>query len=114
MKKQLIAGLATVGFVLAASSSAWADHGSIDVDNIEDFYDNNTVAISLATLSNTSSQYADDNYVDAYYGAFQGVKYGDYTFEDMAGINSNGVGVNAGTGQSQVIINAAATVNLDR
>jgi len=114
MKKYLITGLATAGFVLAATGSAWAsDHGSITVEDIYEFDGNGEVAVSLAALSNTSTQEAYYNSVYSYDdSAFQGVKYGKDTFRNMAGINSNGVGVNAATGQSQVKVNAAAEVNL--
>ena len=67
------------------------------------------LAIVYDVLLNNDNDW-NDAYGDAY--EFQGVYYGDNTFEEMSGINSNGFGINAGTGSSQVIVNAAANITL--
>ncbi len=103
MNKYLIAGLAAAGFVVATSGSALANgapHASVSL-----------VALSNSNSGNTASG---ANGGENGGGNFQGVEYGEDTFEYMAGINSNGIGVNAGTGSSQVIVNAAATIDLSR
>ena len=105
MKKYLVVGLATAGLVLAASGSAWAGSGASAGFNLLGIQ-----AVSNSELSNNSAQaaIATGNAL----GGNQGIQYGNRTFQNMGGVNSNGVGTNAGTGQSQVSVTAAGVVNI--
>lgn len=104
MKKYLIAGLTTAGLVLAASGSAWAGAsvGGLNALGIQ--------AVSNSELSNNSVQVS----VASGNGLVsnQGVLYGSQTFQNMGGVNSNGLGTNAGTGQSLVSTTAAGIINI--
>lgn len=104
MKRYLIAGASAATLILAVSGSAWAGAavGGLNALGIQ--------AVSNSELSNSSVQVAvaSGNAL----AANQGVLYGSQTFQNMGGVNSNGVGTNAGTGQSLVSTTAAGVINI--
>lgn len=104
MKTYLIAGASAATLILAASGSAWAGAavGGLNALGIQ--------AVSNSELSNNSVQVS----VLSGNGAIanQGILYGSQTFQNMGGVNSNGLGTNGGTGQSLVSVTAAGVINI--
>ena len=105
MKKVLLTGISAAALMFAASGVALAGSGTHAGDNFLGIQ-----AVSNSELSNNSVQ------VSALSGnggiTNQGILYGNETFQNMGGVNSNGLGTNGGTGQSQVSVTAAGVINI--